>query len=156
VKISDFKQDFSRSAFKTIDGSRRVVGKWCEIEALTSDNNGPDVFDIWIVRPDREPIGTRKLNNIIRAIEALPEYSAVNRPIIERLDGEAYLQTPDRALVREVAFLCGVKRKKRYSEATLQKKRDQLVKFRKDKPAGAGSSSPVAGHNNEVGRHVCG
>jgi len=70
IAIKEFKNDFSSSALMSIDGTRRIVGKLCEIEALTSEKNGPDVFDIWIVCPDREPIGTRKLNNLIRAIEA--------------------------------------------------------------------------------------
>ena len=130
MNLSDFKQDFSSSAFKTIDGVRRIVGKWCEIEALTSDDNCPNFFDIWIVRPDREPISSQKLTWIIKGINLLPSYSPEKSGTVEKLDGEGYLQTSDRALVREVAFLCGVRKRIRYSEATLQKKRDQMANIR--------------------------
>ena len=130
MNVNDFKQDFSSSAFKTIDGTRRIVGKWCEIKALTSDDNCPDVFDIWIVRPDREPISSLKLTWIIKGIESLPSYSLEKSGTVEKLGGEGYLQTSDQALVREVAFLCGVRKRIRYSEATLQKKRDQMAKIR--------------------------
>jgi hypothetical protein len=130
MKISDFKKDFSSSAFKIIDNNRRIVGKWCEIEALTSDDECLDVFDIWIVRPNRESISNQKLTWIIKGINSLPSYSPEELGTIQVLDGEAYLQTSDRALVLEVAFLCGVRKRMHYSETTLQKKRKQLAKIR--------------------------
>jgi hypothetical protein len=54
-----FGQDFSRSAFQLIDGELRIIGKFGEI-AVNDDGS----FDAWIVKPDRSPIGTRKLNNL--------------------------------------------------------------------------------------------
>ena len=122
MALNTFSQDFSSSAFIKNDDERRIVGKLCEIFCFDSG-----IFDIWIVRADREPIGTRKLNNLEKAISAL--HPCVMRTYW-RLDGEAVLQTSDRDLVREVAFLCGVRRRKHYSDATLQCKRHQLAEIR--------------------------
>jgi hypothetical protein len=108
----------------TIDGTRRIVGKFCEIESL-----GP-VFDIWLVKPDREPIGTLKLKNLIRAIESLPEYECAGKPSVTRLDGEVYLSTTSIELVRSVALLAGVKRRRRVSEATRQASAERLARMR--------------------------
>ena len=126
MKIGDFKQDFSSSAFKTIDRERRIVGKFCEVTILDDGT-----FDVWIVRPDREPISKRKLKCIIKGIVSLPSCSPEESGTIQALDGEGYIQTSNQALVREIAFLCGVRKRMRYSEATLKKKRDQMTKIRR-------------------------
>ncbi|HSH28354.1 MAG TPA: hypothetical protein VK971_00480 [Thiohalobacter sp.] len=60
-----FESDFATSAFRIADGETRIVGRFAEV-ALNDDGT----LDIWIVAQDREPIGTRKLRNIIRAIGA--------------------------------------------------------------------------------------
>ena len=140
VIFDQFRDDFSSSAFKatkTPEGiRRRIVGKFAEIEVLSMENHDacsldPDpIFDIWIVRPDREPISARKLNNLISAIQALPEYSTANSPVITKLDGEAYLHTTCASLVREVGFTAGISRRKRYSHATRRVMRERLVQFR--------------------------
>ena len=124
MKLSDFKQDFSSSAFKTIDGERRIVGKFCEITVLDDGT-----LDIWIVRPDREPISNQKLTWLIKGIEVLPAFLSGKKATIQRLTGEAYLQTTDRSLVREVALLCGVKRKRCVSEPTRKRLCEQLVQI---------------------------
>ena len=122
-----FKNDFASSAFRIIDGEQRIIGKFIDVEIVDGQ------FDLWLVRPDREPgsscreaIGARKLNNLIRAIESLSAYDRDNRPHITKLDGECYLRTTSTELVRESAFVGGVKRKKRYSEAALQASIERL------------------------------
>jgi len=124
VSLSDFKQDFASTAYKTINGERRIVGKFGEVTILDDDT-----YDIWIIQPSREPIGTRKLNNLEKAFSALKGWEQAR---YERLTGEAYIQTTDRSLVREVAFMLGVKRRKRYSEATRQANAARLAKYREN------------------------
>ena len=125
MRLSDFRQDFSGSAFKIIDGERRIVGKFCEIEILADD-----IWDVYLVRPDRASISTQKLTHLLRSIEALPEYERAGRPPITRLDGEAHLQTTDRGLILRVAFYAGVKRKRQVSEATRKASAVHLAKYR--------------------------
>jgi hypothetical protein len=139
INFDQFRDDFSSSAFKatkTSDGiRRRIVGKFVDIEVLSREN--PEVssvdlepiFDIWIVRPDREPISRRKLNSLISKIRALPEYSRAKKPQITILNGEAYLRTTYAPLVREIGFTTEIRRRKRYSEATRQARRGQLALF---------------------------
>ena len=121
ITLNDFKDDFASTAFRTIDGERRLVGKFAEVTILDDGT-----IDIWIIQPNREPTGARKLNNLEKAFSRLNGWEQAS---YMRLTGEAYIQTPDRSLAREVALLTGVKRKKRYSAATLQKKREQLAKI---------------------------
>jgi hypothetical protein len=111
--LNDFKQDFAGTAFKTIDGDRRIFGKFGEVTILDDG-----IFDIWIIPPSREPIGTRRLNNLEKAFYRLKGREQAR---YVRLDGEAYIQATDRSLVREVALLCGVKRKRRVSESTRER-----------------------------------
>ena len=133
VTLDHFRDNFASTAFKiikTADGpSRKIVGKFVDIEI--AGDKPCQAFDIWIVRPDREPIGTRKLNNMIRAIRSLPEYSLTGSPIIIVLDGEAYLRTTHTTLVREVGFLSGIRKRMCYSEATLQTKQAYMAKLQR-------------------------
>ena len=76
--LNDFKRDFSSTSYKTIDGERRIVGKFCEI-ALLDDG----FFDIWIVKPNREPISNQKLTWLIKGIEALPSFSFGKKTTIQ-------------------------------------------------------------------------
>ena len=115
MNISDFSDDFSGSAFKTIDNSRRVVGKWCELEVLDDGT-----IDIWVVTPTREPINNYKLTAIEKKLPTGVEFV--------RLDGEGIVRTTDKALALEIAFLLGVKRRRRYSEEQLQVMRDNFKK----------------------------
>jgi hypothetical protein len=131
ISLGPFRNVFSSSAFvniKTADGiEHHLIGKFIDVEVLGGDSN--QTYDLWLVRRDREPISTRKLNNLISTIQALPEYEQAGRPKIIRLDGEAYLRTTHAPLVREVGSTAGIRRKKRYSEATRQARRAQLAKL---------------------------
>ena len=112
-----FGKDFARRAFQQVDGETRIIGKWGEI-ALNDDGS----FDIWLVKPDRTPIGTRKLNNLVSAItSANPSREAD----IHVLTGEAWFATNEAALVREVAPQLGIPKRRSYSEETLQRLREQ-------------------------------
>ena len=117
-----FGKDFASSAFKTIDDEAKIVGKFYE-ETLMADGT----YDVWIVRPDREPIGTRKLNNLESSLSSI---ITNNEAVYSRLDGEAYLHTSDKSYDREVALLLGIKRRKQYSEAERQRKRERLAAVR--------------------------
>ena len=139
ISVNDFRMDFSSSAFQVFDGEPRVtriIGKWCEIEVLDTGDLYPHVYDIYIVRPHREPISKRKMTALTKVIEALPEYNPESafggvRVIDNGPDGvEAYLQTTEPELVRKVALLAGVKRRRRYSEATKQASTERLAKMR--------------------------
>ena len=131
ITLAPFHNDFSSSAFVNIRTADQVehhlIGKYIDAEVL--GENDKQVYDLWLVRRDREPISTRKLNNLISTIQALPEYEQAGRPKIIRLDGEAYLRTTHAPLVREVGSTAGIRRKKRYSEATRQARRAQLAKL---------------------------
>jgi len=109
-----FGQAFSTPAFRVIDGELRIVGKFGEI-ALNDDGS----FDVWMVTPDRSPMGARKLNNLCAFVENLSREADIHR-----LTGEAWLSTTDPTLVRETGFQLGIKRRRRYSEATLQRLRE--------------------------------
>ena len=145
-----FSDDFSSSAFvrdvgrypdgRPAPGHMRIIGKFCEIELLDDSYPGYDdpdkIYDIWLVsrssgrEASYEPMTTRKLNSLVKGIKQLPSFSRTAPPIAV-LDGEAYLQTTDSELVREVAFYAGVKRRKRYSEATKKANRERLANYRR-------------------------
>lgn len=109
-----FGQDFSSSAFRVIDSEQRIIGKFGEIAA-----NDDGSFDVWMVTPDRSPIGIRKLNNLCAFVKNLSREADIHR-----LTGEAWLTTTDTTLVRETGFQLGIKRRRRYSEAVLQRLRE--------------------------------
>ena len=112
-----FGQDFSRSAFQLIDGELRIIGKFGEI-ALNDDGS----FDVWIVKPNRSPIGTRKLNNIVSAI-----CNTSWKVDIHVLTGEAWFTTKEPALVRQIAPLLGIFKRRTYSEEVLKRMREQAA-----------------------------
>lgn len=109
-----FGDHFARSAFQLIDGELRIIGKFGEI-ALNDDGS----FDVWMVTPDRSPIGARRLNNLCAFVENLSREAD-----IRCLTGEAWFTTTDTTLVRETGFYLGVRRRRRDSEATLQRLRE--------------------------------
>jgi len=76
-----------------------------------------------------------ELSALITAITRLDEYAQAGKPQIRRLTGEAYYQTTHEQLVRESAFIGGVKRKKRYSEAALQVSTERLRQARENAAA---------------------
>lgn len=107
MNLDQFRDDFSHSAFKVIKTpggpQYQLVGKIVGIEAVGEELD--QIYDVWLVNPDRQPIGARKLNNLIAAICALPAYSAAVSHVIRRLDGEAFLCTTSATLVREVGLM---------------------------------------------------
>ena len=109
-----FDQHFARSAFRFIDDELRIIGKFGEI-ALNDDGS----FDVWMVMPGRSPIGTRKLTNLCAFVQNLSREADIHR-----LTGEAWFTTTDTTSVRETGFQLGVKRRRRYSEVTLQRLRE--------------------------------
>ena len=130
ITLDPFRNDFSSSAFvniRTADGiEHHLIGKFIDVEVLGGDSN--QTYDLWLVRRDREPISTRKLNNLISTIQALPEYEQAGRPKIIRLDGEAYLRTTHAPLVREVGSTAGIRRRKRLSDADIKANTARLEK----------------------------
>ncbi len=110
-----FGDDFAKGAFLVTDSEPRIVGKFCEV---TLNNDGS--FDLWIVKPDRAPIGTCKLKNLFMAIR-----NTGWNGNIHVLTGEAWLTTNEPCLVRGMASLLGIPRRRRYSPTTLERLRGQ-------------------------------
>lgn len=80
-----------------------AVGRFGEISSMDGQT-----FDVWIVSRDRSPIGARKLSNLLEHVPpGIP---------VRRLDGEAWLQTEDTELVRRLAPVLGIKRRRHISE----------------------------------------
>ena len=99
-----FENQVSKSAFRQVDDELRICGKFAEITIL--DTGG---VDVWIISPDRHPLGTKKLNNICRTVlDSLPEVE------IHKLDGEAWFQTEN--LPESLFKVLGVKQRRRYSD----------------------------------------
>ena len=111
--MKTIKTEYSSSAY--VDG--KLIGKFIEIEQMPDGS-----FDLWLTKPDRKPIGTRKLNNLIRSV-GIP-FTVVN--------GEAWSSTRNLDIVRKAASTCEIKRKRRVSEATREKCRKHLAKMRKE------------------------
>ena len=95
-----FKDRVSSSAFKTIDGELRIVGKYGQVSTIG------DKFDVWFVA---DPPLT-KLRVTLR-LQKLPENG-----MFHVLNGEAYTQTRDVRLVDLCLPLLGVRKKRRYSD----------------------------------------
>lgn len=105
-----FKDHVSKSAFKKIDGELRLVGKFGQISIL--DN----VFDIWFV--STPPLTSKKLTALLKKLPEELSYT--------RLDGEAYVQTPDLQVVLKLLPLCGIKRKRKVSDIDRKRLAKQL------------------------------
>lgn len=120
--LSNFQDDFSSSAFKTVDGVRRIVGKFMEIEVVG------DAYDIYLVNREN-PMSSQKLTWLLKAIEAIPEFDEV----ITRADGEAWFRTTSESLVRQCASTGGIKRKRRISEATRKASTERLARYNAQK-----------------------
>ena len=112
-----FDQHFARSAFRFIDDELRIIGKFGEI-ALNDDGS----FDVWMVMPGRSPIGTRKLTNLCAFVQNLSREADIHR-----LTGEAWFTTKEPALVREIAPLLGIFKRRTYSEEVLKRMREQAA-----------------------------
>lgn len=96
----EFGNNFSRSAFQTIDGEQYIVGRWGRISRLDDGS-----YDAWFIGPNRSPLSNQKLA-LIRKSVSLARGLRV-------LTGEAYAQGKGRAFVLVMAPICGVRKKKR-------------------------------------------
>ncbi len=112
-----FCDHVSSSAFKTIDGEKRIIGKWGQISLLD------DIFDVWLVQPDLSPLTEHRITSIEKNLQ-------LNSPLI-RLTGEAYFQTRDINMVRKSFPLLGIKKKRQLSEDSKAKLRERIKEFRK-------------------------
>jgi len=101
---ADFK-DHSKGAFRFIDGELRLVGKFGQISMLD------DLYDIWLV--SNPPMSKRQLTYLLRKAPVEADFTV--------LDGEAYTQTRDLSLVRELALLCGIHKKRKVTQETLNR-----------------------------------
>lgn len=108
-----FGDHVSSSAFQVIDGEIRIVGKFAQITLMD------DELDIWFIKPNFEPIGERKLSNLIKAI---PHKLTVNR-----LNGEAWFKCKEPELICELLILWGV-RKRRFISETEKKRLSEQIK----------------------------
>lgn len=106
-----FKDYVSSSAFKTIDGEKRLVGKFGQISILEN------IFDIWFV--SNPPLTPRKLSAMLKKI---PENITFTR-----LDDEAYLQTNDLKVVLKLLPICDIRRKKKLSDTDKKRLIKQLT-----------------------------
>jgi len=104
----------SASAFKTIDGEKRIIGKWGQISLID------DTFDVWLIQPDLSSLTERRITTIENKLQ-------LNGTLI-KLTGEAYFQTKDIDLIRRSIPVLGIRKKKQLSEATKEKLRQQLRK----------------------------
>jgi hypothetical protein len=111
--IRDFKNEFASSAFRSIDDDSAIVGKYGRIIQL---DNG--VFDVWFVGPNLTPLGGRRLATIRRNLS--------QEGTFHELTGEGWIQGRGREFVLTCAPLLGIKRKRRVSEATI----DRLAQVR--------------------------
>ena len=105
-----FGRNFSSSAFKTVDGEYRIVGRYGEI-TLNDDGS----FDCWLVSKDRSPLSARFVN--ARTSKVAARWTI--------LTGEAHHCTTETELVLETAVLLGVKKRKQYSDVQLQAMRER-------------------------------
>lgn len=106
----EFKDHVSKSAFVNIDGVTRIVGKFGEIEIID------DVFDIWFANREN-PLSQRKITALLNKIDRTEGVSVAN--------GEIWYQVKDKNEVLSILSIMGVKKRKRYSEETLEKMREQ-------------------------------
>lgn len=99
----DFADDFAGSAFREYAGDKAIVGKY---GAITRLDDG--TYDCWFV--DTRTGGPLTEHRLSAVAKNVPEKWGLTR-----LNGEAYTQGRGPAFVREMAALCGVKRRKRMS-----------------------------------------
>lgn len=101
----EFKDHVSKSAFK----GELIVGKYGLVEIIDG------VFDVWFI--SESPLTERKLTAITKKLPDKVDF--------HRLTGEGWFQTRDKEIILETLPVLGVKKRKQYSEETLQKMREQ-------------------------------
>ena len=111
-----YQTDFSSSAFKHDEADYsewQIQGKFCLISL------SGNTLDIWLIKPNLNPLTMRKLNSMISHMEPLSWTI---------LEGEAYTRTTDLDFIRRNSSVLGIKSKRAYSEATLEQLRTRLSK----------------------------
>jgi len=117
-----FSDKVSSSAFRKIDDEWMVVGKYGEITVLDSGK-----IDVFVRHPEREPLGTRRINIICNSLAA---YTLPGR--MAKLDGEAWMQFDE---LPDSAFkVLGVRRKMRYSDEQRKVMAERMKAIRYQKP----------------------
>ena len=111
-----FQNDVASTAFKIVDGEKRIIGKFGQLSIVDG------VFDIWFVGLDFSPLSTLRLNSAAKKLGKEAD--------IHMLTGEMWLQTADLALARKAISLLGIKKKRQYSEETKKRLRERLAKVR--------------------------
>jgi hypothetical protein len=107
VSLQDFRSDFSRSAFRTIDGELAIIGKFGRI--IEFDDG---TFDCWFVGSDLERLSGRRIASIRRNL--------AQEGTFQELTGEAWVQGQGREFVLKIAPLLGIKRKRQVSPKTAE------------------------------------
>lgn len=116
-----FENDVSPRAFRQIDGEQRIIGKLGQVSMVGG------LFDVWVVRPDFEPISARKLGAIRKKLEQIEGFRL--------LDGEGYYQTEDPEKVRQALEIIGIRKRRRDSREVAQAKRERLARYRPQREA---------------------
>ncbi len=109
---SEFKNVFSSGAFKLIDGSERIIGKFGEIEKVG------DKYDIYI-----HSIGERKLSNILNKMP--------KELCFKRVNGEAWCSIGNKQIICDAGLVIGIRKRKVISEEQKKKIVENLNKYRK-------------------------
>lgn len=112
----DFINDFSISAFKTIDGEQVIQGKY---GIITQD----DMYDAWFFGD----LSSRKVTNLEKAVRDL---NHTVEGTLTRVTGEMWVRGRGKEFVREIAPYVGVKRKRRISSKTRQENIKRLHEAR--------------------------
>lgn len=108
-----FKDIYSKSAFREIDGELRLIGKFGQVSKVG------ELWDIWFICTNH------RINDVSRKF--VLKYGD-NEPLI-KLTGEAWIQTKDDEKVIFLADLCGIRKKRQISDAErqrLQKMRQKI------------------------------
>lgn len=115
-----FGGQLSKTGIVMRDSTYMLRGKWALIEYVG------DMWDIFLCNHENMSAGLPelKLTWLIKGISARLEEP------ITRLDGEAYLRVDSPGKVLAVADLCGLRKKRKLSEATKEAQRERLRKMR--------------------------
>ena len=115
-----FGGQLSKTGIVLRDGEYMLRGKWALIEYVG------DKWDIFLCnhKDMRAGLPALKLTWLIKGISA-----RLDEPIT-KLDGEAYLRVDTPGKVLAVADLCGLRRKRKLSEAHTKANTERLAKLR--------------------------
>lgn len=114
---AEFGKDFASTAFQVVDGEPRIVGKFGNIALIDG------IYDIWLVQPDLGPLTEHKLTAISKKWPA--------REGFLRLSGEGMAQTPSSEIIRQIAPILGVRKRRKLSSEARAELRDRVKKIRR-------------------------